>query len=466
VIDVQEAIKDVPHFATFCSVEKLHGLVERLRADPGFTITVAGTSVNGVPIHHLRFGTGSVKAMLVGFPHCKEPICGLTVFSLMTLLHQRNRALLDADVEWHIVPCIDPDGALLNEGWTQLPVTMENYLKNFYVQVLGDQVDGSFPVRHKRLRWDRPSPEANILKGLLDKIRPNFFYSLHNAWTGGAFYNLNRDIDHKYHRELYALLEREGVPVQKRPIWREVCKPFGEGIVEEWTVRKFYDHLERMGATRPEEFIPYGTTSWDYLEQTNPSALRLNTEIGYVRHPMDESEADTGRNLRKLKMRIDADSKYLASVLVAEWDKVKDDVDKTNPIYRAIETGAVLPATDRICAGGRPMALHPTEEILLLSDYDRSMTESDAFHACMVDGGFFFLCQSYQFVRLLKASPRTAAVRHAMERSERAFEEVLAEIKHHVDFDAFEVIDCDTLARVQLGSGLVVLNSLLEGRAG
>jgi len=93
---------------------------------------------------------------------------------------------------------------------------------------------------------------------------------------------------------------------------------------------------------------------------------------------------------------------------------------------------------------------------------DRTMTEADAFQVCMVEGGFFFLCQSYQFVRLLRASPQTPAVRHAVERLERAYDDVLAEINRHVDFDAFEVVDCDTLTKTQLGSGLIVLNSLLE----
>ena len=54
------------------------------------------------------------------------------------------------------------------------------------------------------------------------------------------------------------------------------------------------------------------------------------------------------------------------------------------------------------------------------------------------------------------------AIQRSIERLERAFDGALDEIKKHVDFDAFSVVDCNTLAKVQLGSGLVVLNSLLE----
>lgn len=460
MIDVSEVVRAVPHFDKFSSVAELHALVEELRTDPGFEIEVAGSSANGVPIHYLRFGQGSVQALVVAFPHCKEPIGGLTVYSLMTLLHQRHPALVNADVEWHIVPCIDPDGALLNEGWTQQPVTMESYVKGFYVQVLGEQVDGSFPLKHKNLVWTTPSIEAEILRTIIDRVQPDFFYSLHNAWTGGAQYFLNRDIGSSHYEQLYKLLAEQNVPVQKQPIWREFLTPFGEGVVENWSVKKFYDYLERS-APNPEEFIIYGGGSWDYLEEVKPDALVFVTEIGYVLHPKDDSEKLTGQNLRQFRLRVDADSKFLAAEMLEQWDLVKDDVDSSHPLYHAIETGAVLPAKDRLLEGGRPMALQPTRDILFNPQYNREATESDAFQACMVNGGLFFLCQSYQFVRLLKDSPQTPAVRTAIERLDPAFDAAIAQIDQYVDLSACVPIDHDTLARVQLGSGLVAINSLL-----
>lgn len=461
MIDVQQALRGVPHFETFCSVAKLHGQVESLRSDPGFQIEVVGTSAQGVPIHHIRFGKGSVKALLVGFPHCKEPICGLTVFSLLTLLQQRNPAVCDADVEWNIVPCIDPDGARLNEAWTQKPVTMESYMRGFYVQALRDQVDGSFPVRHKRLVWNKPSREAAILQSVIQRVRPDFYYSLHNAWTGGAFYFLSRDIDHKYHDRIYGLLDQQAFPLQRRPLWKDVCAQYGPGIVEIWSIKKHYDHLEKV-APEPEKLLQFGAGSWDYLEEIKPDALTFVAEMGYVRHPADESERDTGESLRHFKLRVDADSKYLGTVLLEEWQNVKDSLNKDSPLYNALEGGGVMPTRDSLVEGGRPLSMHPTRDILFNPLYDRSMKEGDRFQACMVDGGFWGLCHSYQFVRLLRESPQTPAIRRAIDRLERVFDDALAEIGRHVPFDRFEIVDCDTLARVQLGSGLIVLSSLLE----
>ena len=152
MIDVTQVLRSVPPFDRFRSVAELWALAESLRADSaGFHVEVAGASARGRPIHHVRFGTGRLKVLLVGFPHCDEPIGGLTVFSLLTLLRDRHPGLAEADVEWHVVPCIDPDGALLNEGWSQQPFTLGNYMRHFHKQQLRDQVGLHFSRSTTRL---------------------------------------------------------------------------------------------------------------------------------------------------------------------------------------------------------------------------------------------------------------------------------------------------------------------------
>jgi hypothetical protein len=334
-------------------------------------------------------------------------------------------------------------------------------MRNYYEQPYRYQVDTSFPIRHKNLVWDEPSQEAAVLGAVIDEVRPDFFYSLHNAWTGGVAYYLSRDIGTRYHEALYAFLREETFPVQKRPIWRELLARFDDGIVETWSVKKQYDYLERTTAS-PEALLRFGGGSWDHLEAIRPSALTLVAESGYLRHPADESERPIGGNLRQFKLRVDADSKFLASVLLETWDRLKDQLDSRHPLYRVVEGGWAMPARERLVEGGRPLALQPTRSTLVNVDFDREMTESDQFQACFVDGGFFYLPRAYQLVRLLKASPASEAVRTAISRLDTMFDQALAELARYVDPRQFEVIDHDTLARVQLGSGLTVLNSVLE----
>jgi hypothetical protein len=59
-------------------------------------------------------------------------------------------------------------------------------------------------------------------------------------------------------------------------------------------------------------------------------------------------------------------------------------------------------------------------------------------------------------------SPQTHAVRRATARLVPLFEQALRYVERHIDPTQLELIEHDTLARVQLGSGLIVINSLLE----
>lgn len=459
-IDVAQVLRHLPTFDKFCSVAHLHALTAQLRLNPRFEVRVAGTSVNGVPIHHVRFGQGSVRALIVGFPHCFEPIGGLTVFALMSLLQQGHPELLAADVQWHIVPCIDPDGALLNEGWSQHPFDLARYIKNRYLQSGADQVDVSFPIQYKNISWDQPSKEAQVLQTVIDSVRPQFYFSLHNAQRGGTFYFLSRDIGAPFYQQISALLGQYRIPMQKRPMWGPNCEQFAEGFIELPFRRKKYDYLAGI-TSRPEDSLPYGAASWDYLKDIEPNALTLVAELGYVRHPSDESQIPTGLNLRQFKLRMDADAKFLASVLTEEWSRLAPQLDSANPLYRAMAARMELLAPEKLFEGGYLLARQPTREILFDPRYNRMMTEGERFDACMVDGGLFFLIGNYQLIRLLRASPPTSGMHEAADRLEGLLDQSLAEIARHIDFSAFEVIDCDTLAKVQLGSGLITLNSLL-----
>ncbi len=458
MIRVHDVLRDVPSFESFCSVEKLHRLVDGVRADPRFSVEEVGTSVNGVPIHHLRYGQGAVRALVVAGPHAPEAVGGLTVFSLITLLQQRHPGLANADVEWHIVPCIDPDGAILNEGWSLAPFSIANYRRHFYLQSPRDQVDTSFPVSHKKLLLNAPSQEAKILRGVIDRSRPDFFFTLHNASFGGAFCFVNRDIGQPYYTQIHQLVRDQGLVMQAKPLWKEMCAPYAQGIVEMWTVRKYYDFLEKTSPS-PEKSIHYGAGSWDYVEEVNPGALVFVTEAGYVRHPRESSNADTGQNLRQFLLRLDADRRYLGSMLVEEWDKIKDQVDTASPFYRATVDGRLIPTREDLVDGKARLSRYPMSDALFNPDYARNMTEADRVSACL--DGVYFLTVRSQVIRLLKASPQTQAICLAAERLERAFEEALDQLDRLIDFSAMESISHGTLARVQLGSGLVALNSLL-----
>ncbi|MDT9600200.1 M14 family zinc carboxypeptidase [Sphingosinicella rhizophila] len=459
-INIDEALHALPHYDKFCSVAELDAFAEELRGDPRFTVEVAGSSEKGAPIYHVRFGRGSLKAMLVGSIHCNEPIGGITVHGLMSLLRQGHPAVAEADVEWHIIPCIDPDGAKLNEGWTQQPFDIRAYMKGFHVQELGEQVDMTFPVQYKDISFDQPVPESRILMRLLDEVRPDFYYPLHNALAGGAFYVLKHDIGRERYQAFYDLLEESGLPLEQNIFHKVMCDEYGESVLSMPGIPNFYEFYAKSGAP-PAEFIKFGETSSGYLASIKPQAQSLVVELPYLKHPITRSQKDTGESLRQLKIRQDADNKFIVTEILTAWDKVKDDLDADSALYRKVKQGTV--ASRDLLHEGMSASPEKTRDLLYNPSYGRTMTESERFTQHVMR--LYMMSHVYEFVRLLKASQQTERVRQAIARLEPVFDELLDDIACGMDAERLEMVDHDTLARIMIGTGLVVLDAMLADRA-
>lgn len=458
MIDVSEVLNAMPSFTKFCSVDELTKLAESL-ASSEFDVNVVGRSASGRPVHHVRFGKGRRKALFVGFPHPNEPIGGMTAFSILTLLRQRHDQLVNADVEWHVIPCADPDGALLNEGWSQKEFVLREYMRQVHRQEPCDQVERSFPITYKKVKFDKPIVETKILQGVFASVKPDFYHSLHNAYAGGALYMLNRDIPRKYYPRLHRLLVDHGIPIQASAAFGGVFERYSEGVEELFTVRKYYDYLETTTSSPEDGMHNAGSCSWEYLAGINRDCLSFAAELPYLRHPASDSNRLTQRNLRQAKLRVDADNKFLVTVVLEEWDKVAKDLDTSSPFYRKIFNCVV--ANRHRLHEGLPSWEVGTRDILFSRAYSHEMTESEQLYVYMYDR-FYVLCSCYEFVRLLKSSKPTPDALRSIERLEALFDEGFDDISRNIDIGKFEVIDCTTLAKVQLGSGLTVLNSLLE----
>nr|CEL16125.1 zinc carboxypeptidase family protein [Kibdelosporangium sp. MJ126-NF4]CTQ94051.1 zinc carboxypeptidase family protein [Kibdelosporangium sp. MJ126-NF4] len=138
-----------------------------------------GTSRLGEPITMVTIGDGPKSALVFAGPHPNEPIGFLTVPHLA-----EHVAKDDMGYTWHLIGCVDPDGARLNENWYDGPLDRERYLRGFYRPPLDEQVEWTFPDG---------MPETRALRDVIDEVRPDLLCSLHNAELGGTFYYITED---------------------------------------------------------------------------------------------------------------------------------------------------------------------------------------------------------------------------------------------------------------------------------
>ncbi|MET9080473.1 M14 family zinc carboxypeptidase [Streptomyces sp. NPDC004237] len=165
-----------------------------------------GTSRAGTPMWLLSIGHGGRHALVVAGPHANEPIGGATVLRLADRVLADPRLTEDADVTWHLLLCLDPDGSRRNEGWLAGPYTLGHYFRNFFRPGFLEQPewlpDGADAVA---------LPETRALLDVQDELRPFLQCSLHGVDVGGGFVELTRDLP-GLDRRLTHTASRLGIP--------------------------------------------------------------------------------------------------------------------------------------------------------------------------------------------------------------------------------------------------------------
>src|SRR5437764_8107433 len=145
-----------------------------------------GHSRQGRRISCYTIAGGRRTSIWCAGPHANEVIGANSVVYLAERLCEDDA--LRARLGWTtvIVPCIDPDGAALNEGWLAGPFTPRAYHRNFYRPPGDEWPEADMPLSYKNLERPTTLPEGVILRDLIDELKPDFMYALHNGEIGGT----------------------------------------------------------------------------------------------------------------------------------------------------------------------------------------------------------------------------------------------------------------------------------------
>lgn len=250
--DILRRAGAVPDQTQIPTVDELHERIERLRAEHPDLLALEriGTSRLGEPIRLYHLGSGARSALVVGAVHPNEPIGSLTILHLIEQLLHDDSFRDGLDTTWHIVPCADPDGMRLNEGWFADPSDRDRYAREFFRPAPDEQVEWTFPFDYKSAYFDAMMPETQALARAIDSTRPDLYVPLHNSEGGGAYFYLSRPLP-----ELYPLLHQVtascGVPLHAGEAEGAHFTVLDQAIYEMGTLQDAYDWTEAQG------FDPY-----------------------------------------------------------------------------------------------------------------------------------------------------------------------------------------------------------------
>lgn len=442
---IQSILADVPNYEAFLTVDELNSSTEQLANEYPDIITLMtiGHSRQGDPIKALKIGNGAKTALMFAMPHPNEPI-GSMMLEYLSRRFAEDDDLRDVmDYTWYLVKCVDPDGTRLNEGWFKGPFTIENYGRHYYRPPSHLQIEWTFPINYKDLCFDEPLPETQALMTLIEQIRPDFIYSLHNAGFGGAYFYMSEAASSLY-SEFYQLVENQGLHLhlgEPEVVW---VSQFADAIFQTPSIINAYDFLEEQGVN-PAEAITGGTSSFDYAKAfSDPFSLICEMPYFEVDAIHDTSPSDMVRRDAILK-GVDLIRDGL-NVIEELCSAVQGELTESSPFDEAISS--FVKSMPQYLTGQESWAKSdPATEELATEAQKLDSLVIRRFYMVFLLLGMVIRMIEFQ-IALTGESPVLSSTR---EQAEAAFD------KLHNEFDsklAYTVIPIRKLVSVQLGSAL------------
>ncbi len=443
-MDLRAIAQDVPDYQVFMTIDELNASSHRLAAEfPGLvSIRVVGQTRRGDPIELLTIAGGERQAFVFGGPHPNEPIGTMTIEYLSRRLCEDSALRDELGYTWHFIKSIDADGMRLNEGWMKGPFTPTNYARHFFRPAPFDQVEWTFPIEYKTLKFDAPLPETQALMRVIDEVKPTLLYSLHNAGFGGVYYYISEACE-----PLYATFH-------DIPTWFDLALDLGEpemnnavtlapAIYQMLTSRDSYDYLEQNGIADPAEVLKSGASSAEYASRHG--SFFLVVEMPYYDEPRvnDQTPTDVLRRTAILE-GLDSQDAFEAWIL-DRMAEVKADLRLETPISRAVN--AFLSTGAQYRQASRQWA-QTSEET------NRPATQAEYF-SNLLGARFYRLLILGMFARMMEAEVEagnaSAAIRSAAEQARARLETQGADLESQLNY---RVIPIRSLVGVQTCAGL------------
>ena len=194
-MDLRKILTSLTPATSFPTFQQISRRIDSLLADfPELILAdTIGFSREGRPLHRLVVGSGTRHAVVIGMPHPNEPTGAVGALAIADLLCRNDRLRTDLGLTWHIVPCADPDGTVLNESWFAGPFSRQSYSSGIYRPPLMDDVEWTFRREELPEPGLASTPESRAVMALIDGVRPELLVSMHNAEAGGLYMYVTHD---------------------------------------------------------------------------------------------------------------------------------------------------------------------------------------------------------------------------------------------------------------------------------
>ncbi len=451
----QKVVDTIPDYQVFLTSDELDESSRALAAEFPETVELfeIGRTRKDRPLLCLKIGDGPKSALVFGTPHPNEPIGTMLTEHFARCLASDAELREELGYTWYIVKNWDADSLELNRGWLKGPFTITNYSRNFFRPAGFKQVDWTWPIDYKTLHFDAPLPETTAMKELIDRIKPAFIYSLHNAGFGGVYWYQSKKTPEIWEDMRQVALD-QGVPLNLGEPEAPYCVLWAPAVYEELGIEQQYDYLEKYGepGKDPAEDIVCGDCSGGYSAKKYDSFTFL-TELPYFYDPRIDDQSPTERIRRDVVTESLDWSKENSALLRTTLAVSQQYMDPENPFMLAIQAFTRDSSDD---ATRKMIATDPA--------FAQPATVAQVFDNLLVTK-FYKLLSFGMLVRANESEldameaagdddpEKRAAFEKALEAARPAYEKLAAELEEAFDY---QVVPIKKLVTIQLSCGLMM----------
>lgn len=455
----KKLLNQIPNYTCFPTLEELDASSYALaqRYPDLVEVFSIGKSREGRDLLCIKIKGGKPTALCLGLPHPNEPIGTVTMEYLMETLATDETLREQLGYTWYFVKAWDADGYKRNEGWIKGPFTLTNYTRHWYRPVEREQVDFTFPIDYLQHHFHDILPETTAVKGLIEQIKPEFLYSLHNSFFSGVFWYLTHPMPSIYN-QLHEAAAQVDLPIHMGDPEAPFCTVLDTAIYQDIDIPQAYDYLAKYSGKEMSTALQRGASS-AYFAKNLCNTFTLVTELPYFYNEKLQDTTPLAVTRRKLVLESIEDYKTSSQFIRNTMDTIAPFVSKETPVWQALQS---FTKADGFDALQHMVQSNP--------EYDKPATVAEAFDNGPINQ-FGILLRYGMLVQLIEHELTHMTQQHEefFEKAQRLEGALAAACAAHGqlaetlerDMD-YQVVPIQKLVHLQLNSALLAIDALKE----
>lgn len=434
-------VNRIPDFDSFMTVdEQMNFQTELAKQDPKVQLIERGKAASGDIIYELQVGQGPHHALMYGFPDADDAVGAMTLLFIAQDLVMNPMTSDFLHYTWHLVVCVDPEKARLNEGWFKGALTLTKFAKEYFRCPRAELPEWSLSPSVK----ERPAG-AQALMDIIDEFPIEFVFSLHNSPFNGVSFTLSDDIP-----EVYAMLTRL-LSVETLPLAGEEA-PHGTHFVAPGFYKLTLPSDRRVDG----EMIVIGTDDpaqgsiAHHIKEEHEGALFAAIETPYFWDPRNNSEQPANAKREEVFGEATAFYRETMDFIRTSYTSLKERMIENESLFaRAVE------------------------DLLDQEKEDKTTSEGTAtmgdFVQATIQNKVPALLSLGQYLRLLEAEQKAAMgmlppeINRALEETRQRFVTLAEQLEDQLDYS---VISIKRAASMQLMAALHIMDYLQNRQDG